>query len=146
MRSDASRSRPQCVSATRTRIRNRLITGASIIACSVVIGLAILVWDAAHDTGLVIESFAAPPDLAQRGMTGQVVANQLLDEIADIQISADTPRPAASYANNWGDDLTVEIPETGVSIGELDRFLRAKLGHITRIKGAMRTVPSPNTK
>ena len=119
------------------RIRNGLITGAAIIACSVVVGLAIMVWDAAHDSGLVVESFAVPPDLAQQGMTGQVVANQLLDEIAEMQISADTPRPAASYANNWGNDFKVEIPETGVSIGELDRFLRAKLGHITRIKGAI---------
>ena len=119
------------------RIRNGLLTGAAGIACSVVVGFAIMVWDAAHDTGLVIESFAVPPDLAQNGMTGQVVANQLLDEIADIQISADTPRPAASYASNWGNDLKVEIPETGVSIGELDRFLRDKLGHITRINGAI---------
>ena len=119
------------------RIRNGLLTGGALIACSVVVGFAIMVWDAAHDTGLVIESFAVPPDLAQNGMTGQVVANQLLDEIADIQISADTPRPAASYASNWGNDLKVEIPETGVSIGELDRFLRAKLGHITRINGAI---------
>jgi tetratricopeptide (TPR) repeat protein len=119
------------------RIRNGLITGAAVIACSLVVGLAIMVWDAAHDTGLVIESFAVPPDLAQQGMTGQAVANQILDEIADIQISADTPRPAASYASNWGNDLKVEIPETGVSIGELDRFLRTKLGHITRINGTI---------
>ncbi len=83
------------------RIRNGLLTGGAVIACSVVVGFAIMVWDAAHDTGLVIESFAVPPDLAQNGMTGQVVANQLLDEIADIQISADTPMPAASYASNW---------------------------------------------
>jgi tetratricopeptide (TPR) repeat protein len=44
-------------------------------------------------------------------------------------------RPRLSYANNWGKDIKVEIPETGVSIGEFRRFLREWLGNDTHISG-----------
>ncbi|HWA31402.1 MAG TPA: hypothetical protein VG867_09895, partial [Rhizomicrobium sp.] len=37
-------------------------------------GVASAIWSAAHDNGLVIESFSVPPDFAQRGLNGQVVA------------------------------------------------------------------------
>ena len=33
--------------------------------------------------------------------------------------------------------LKLEIPETGVSLSELDRFLREKLGHDLHIGGEM---------
>ena len=44
-------------------------------------------------------------------------------------------RPPQSYENNWGDNLKVEIPETGISIGELQQFLKDWLGHDTHITG-----------
>jgi hypothetical protein len=40
-----------------------------------------------------------------------------------------------SSTNYWGDDIKVGIPSTGVSISELERFLREKLGHPTHITG-----------
>ena len=52
-----------------------------------------------------------------------------------MQNATTSSRPPQSYASNWGNDLKVEIPETGVSIGELHRFLRDWLGHDTHISG-----------
>jgi tetratricopeptide (TPR) repeat protein len=69
-----------------------------------------------------------------RGLTGEVVAAQLLDRLAVLGAS-ESSRSTQSYANNWGSDIKVEIPETGVSISELERFLRGWLGHDTRISG-----------
>jgi tetratricopeptide (TPR) repeat protein len=46
-----------------------------------------------------------------------------------------TGRPASTYANDWGGEIKVEIPETGVSIGELNRYLRQWLGSQTSISG-----------
>jgi hypothetical protein len=41
-----------------------------------------------------------------------------------------------SYANDWGQaGIKLDIPETGVSLTELDDFLREKLGHDTHITG-----------
>ena len=98
-------------------------------------GVGLMVWDAAHSNGLLIEPFSVPPDMAQKGLTGQVVASQVLDRLTTIQATTLSFRPPRSYANNWGKDIKVEIPETGVSIGEFRRFLREWLGNDIHISG-----------
>jgi tetratricopeptide (TPR) repeat protein len=107
-------------------------TGLAIVA-----GLAFLVWNAAHSNDLVIDSFAVPPDLAARGLSGPVVAAKLSDKIAAMQAETVSSRPAKSYAGGLSDGLKLEIPETGVSLSELDRFLREQLGHDLHIGGEM---------
>ena len=98
--------------------------------------LAFMVWEAAHSDGLVVEAFSVPPDLAARGMTGQVVAAEFLDQLVKMQTETNSARAAKSYVNNWsGQDIKLEIPEAGVSLAELDNFLREKLGHETHITG-----------
>ena len=112
----------------------------AIIVTAVAAVLCGAIWSAAHDDGLVIEAFGVPPDLAGRGLTGQIVAGQLQDELARMS-TAPTVRPTDTYRNNWADDIKVEIPDTGVSIGEFNRYLRAWLGHETRISGAVYRTP-----
>ena len=97
--------------------------------------LALMIWDAAHADGLIIESFSVPPDMAARGLNGQVVATQMLDKLKGMQTASTSLRSSKSFANNWGDDLQVQIPETGVSVGEAWRFLKNWLGHETHISG-----------
>ncbi|HEX3672643.1 MAG TPA: hypothetical protein VHU87_00075 [Rhizomicrobium sp.] len=97
--------------------------------------LALMVWNAYGSGGLVIEPFSVPPDLAARGLTGQVVASKLLDRLATMQAETDSQRDPQTYSNYWGDDIKVEIPETGVSIEELQRYLRETLGHPTHVRG-----------
>jgi tetratricopeptide (TPR) repeat protein len=93
------------------------------------------VWSAARDDGLVIEAFDVPQDLAAKGLTGQVIATRVQDRIAFIQSHADTIRAASTFRNDWGNDIKVQIPDTGVSIGEAYRFLSSWLGHQTRVSG-----------
>ncbi|MEI9932471.1 MAG: hypothetical protein WDM89_18520 [Rhizomicrobium sp.] len=64
-----------------------------------------------------------PPDLANSGLTGQAAAAKLQDKLSAMQAATGSARPAASYSNNWGNDIKVEIPDTGVSIGEVYRYL-----------------------
>ena len=106
-----------------------------MVAFAAVIVLSITVWQAIDDHGLVIEGFSVPPDLAQRGLTGQVVATKLLDKVTAMQLATDSARSPATYSNDWGEDIKVEIPETGVSIDELKRYLHETLGHATHISG-----------
>lgn len=109
--------------------------GLGLLALALVSALGVAVWNAAHDDGLVIEAFSVPPDLAERGLTGQVVAARMLDNLSALQAQNNSSRAPGSFANNWGNDLKVEIPETGVSIGELNRYLHQMLGHQTHITG-----------
>jgi tetratricopeptide (TPR) repeat protein len=111
------------------------------VAALVVISIAADVWSAAHDNGLVIETFSVPSDLAARGLTGEVVATKMLDHLSYLQTQTVSIRAASSYANNWGDDIKVQIPDTGVSIGELNRDLRSWLGNETHIAGAVYHTP-----
>ncbi len=117
----------------RMRAALQVMTAAFGLAIAIAVG--VMAWSASRDHGLVIEAFSVPPDLAQRGLSGQVIASHVLDRLADMQVKTFSSRPAASYQNDWGQDIKVEIPETGVSAGELYRYLRLWLGHETHITG-----------
>ena len=110
---------------------------AGLLALALAAGVAFLVWNAANSNQLVIDSFQAPPELAARGLSGAVVAAKLSDKIAVMQTQTTSQRAARSYANGLADGLKLEIPETGVSLSELDRFLRERLGHDLHIGGEM---------
>ncbi len=120
--------------ALRLTVLLRIAT--AFVGVVIAAGLAFMVWDAAHSNGLLVEPFSVPPDLAQRGMTGEVVAAKLLDQLSQMQAQTNSARAAQSYTNDWGQSgLKLDIPETGISFGELDAFLREKLGHDTDITG-----------
>jgi tetratricopeptide (TPR) repeat protein len=124
------------------RLRIALQLLGVVAGLAVVAFLAAMAWNAHRDRGVSIAAFSVPPDLAQRGLTGQVVASQLLDRLAGLQKQTVSGRPGSTYANDWGGDIKVEIPETGVSIGELNRYLREWLGRETRITGEVVRTPA----
>jgi tetratricopeptide (TPR) repeat protein len=126
--------------AQRLRLGMQVIAGAIFTAFAVAIGVT--VWQAAHDHSLVVEAFSVPPDLAQKGLTGPVLSGLLLDDLAEIDAKTQSARAAGSYQNSWGGDIKIEIPETGVSLGELNRYLKEWLGHETRIGGALFHTPA----
>jgi tetratricopeptide (TPR) repeat protein len=110
----------------------------AFIGIVVAAGLAFMIWNAAHADGLIVESFKVPPDLAEKGLSGDVVASQFLDRLSALQAqSVNAVLAPTSITNNWSDDLKVEIPETGVSLGEFNRYLRRWLGHETHISGEL---------
>ena len=126
----------------KDRVSLALQAMTAVVGLAIAGAVAVMAWQAHEDHGVSIAAFSVPPDLAQRGLTGQVVASQLLDRLSDLQARTVTGRPASSYANDWGGDIKVEIPETGVSIGELNRYLRQWLGSETRITGEVVRTPS----
>jgi len=75
-----------------------------LVATVIGIGFLLMVRNAMKADGVVIDTFQVPPELAQRGLTGQVIARQLLDRLAEVQIvtSQRSARPASSYASSWG--------------------------------------------
>jgi tetratricopeptide (TPR) repeat protein len=103
---------------------------------AIAMGLTFLVWDAAQSNGLLIEPFSVPPDLAARGLTGEVVATKVLDQLVAMQSQTSSQRAPKSYANSWDEKgIKLDVPETGMSLTELDNFLRQKLGNDTHVTG-----------
>ena len=107
----------------------------AVIGLCVAALFASMVWSAYGSGGLVIEPFSVPPDLAARGLTSEVVAAKLLDQVSQMQNETRSQRAPQSFQNYWGQDIKVMIPDTGVSLGELDRYLHLKLGHETHVSG-----------
>ena len=132
--------REQIALARNERFRNRIKAARdaalAALALAVVAGGAWVIWDASRADGVVIEPFAVAPSLAQQGLTGPVVANRLLGRIAAMQAATQSARMSRS-TRGGGDELSVEIPQTGVSAGEIVRLLRRRLGHETVVTGEL---------
>ncbi|MDB5432241.1 MAG: hypothetical protein JWP35_3357 [Caulobacter sp.] len=111
----------------------KVMTGLAGLVVVVLLGM--MIWNAAHDRSLVITAFRSPPDMAAKGLSGDVLAAQVMDRLGAIDTDATSFRAAKTFQGDWGGDIKVEIPETGVSISELDRYLRSLLSHRTTIGG-----------
>ncbi len=114
-----------------------------VIALVVIVigaGIAVMLHDAFTSHNVVIDAFDTPAALAARGVTGKVVAGDVLDELARLQ-GATFGGPAADFkrslSNAWSNQVTVEVPETGISLEELAQVLRARFGHDVHIGGAL---------
>ncbi len=113
-----------------------LVFGVGVVA---VIGA--MAFDASRADGVVIRPFSVPPELAQRGVTGEAVASQLLDRLTDITDKGHIGAPTAKVEAGWGHEIKVEIPETGVSLSQVDQWLREKLGHQQALTGDVSRTP-----
>jgi tetratricopeptide (TPR) repeat protein len=119
----------------RVSLMLRLAIGAGGLA--ILVAALLWLWDAAHDRSLVVEPFSTPADMAAGGLTGDVAAARVLDRLVGLQRATVSLRGGDSYADDWNDDLSVEIADTGISLSQVDRFARNWLGDRTRISGAV---------
>ena len=94
-----------------------------------------MVWNAARSNAVVVQALDTPPALAEKGLSGTVVAGRLQDGLTRIQATTRAAAKGRSIANAWTDAIAVEVPQTGISISELDRLLRQKLGRNTYVSG-----------
>ena len=124
------------------RMRALLQTMTALAGAAVVGVVATMAWEAHEAHGLAIEAFSVPPDLARTGLTGQVAASRFLDKLQVLQsATAQSDRPSQSYSSDWGRDVKVEIPDTGLTFSEFENLLRERLGHISHVTGEV--VASP---
>jgi tetratricopeptide (TPR) repeat protein len=107
----------------------------ALVATVIGAGLLVILHDAFTSRRVVIEPFDAPPALAARGLTGKVVANALLDELSRLQDATHSSSAARGLSGAWTGNIKLEVPETGVSIGEISRLLRERFGHDLHIDG-----------
>ncbi|MGD0189981.1 MAG: hypothetical protein ABSD74_04490 [Rhizomicrobium sp.] len=108
-----------------------------VLGVLLLIVIGAVVWNASRSNGLVIDAFTVPPDLAARGITGQVVADKMLDDLDVLQKTSRSTLTPANVTNDWTNDIRVEIPETGISLGEAYRLLRNWLGNDRHLSGAV---------
>jgi tetratricopeptide (TPR) repeat protein len=111
-----------------------------VFGLAVIVTLAVLAWQAHEDHGLVVEAFSAPPSFVQRGVSGEVVAADVVDKLSTMVAIA----RARSFSSTSGvsadaaKEVKIEIPETGVSLGEAWRLMRDWLGSGRKVTGDLR--------
>ncbi len=120
------------------RIAFQVVTALIVIVIGV--GIAVLLRDAFTSHSVVIDAFESPAALAARGVTGTAVASGVLDELTRLQnatrtLSSNTLK--RSVANAWSHQLKVDVPETGISLEEISRLLKARLGRDLHIGGEL---------
>jgi tetratricopeptide (TPR) repeat protein len=115
------------------------LSGAILVVF--VIGfVAVALWSASRAGGIVVDSFSVPPAFTQRGVTGDVVASDVADRLAEMrrEVMAYAYASSGDVAKNSQSEVRLDIPDTGVSIGEVWRYLRDWLGHQQHVTGDLR--------
>ena len=114
-----------------------------LLALVIITGIGVMLHDAFTSRSVVIESFDVPSSLVVRGITGKVVASGLIDELTRLQAATLGLRDRRrSLRNAWSSEVQLAVPEVGISIGEISRLLKARLGHDLHISGDVVEVPS----
>jgi tetratricopeptide (TPR) repeat protein len=121
-------------------IRIAFQIGIALIVLVIGVGIAVMLHDAFTSHSVVIDSFDAPAALAPRGVTGTVLASAVLNGLTRLQSASRTIEPVdvkRELSNGWSNDVKVDVPETGVSLGEISRLLKARFGHDLHIGGSL---------
>ena len=132
-----SQHREGKIRRTGQRIRVGMQTFLALVIGLIALGVVVMVYDAFTSRQVVVEAFQAPPALAARGVTGQVVASGVLDTLQKLQDATRAKGKAMSTRGAWASDVKIEVPETGVSIGEIARMLHERFGHDLHIGGEL---------
>jgi tetratricopeptide (TPR) repeat protein len=118
--------------------KSALEIAVGLLILLIVCGLGTMVWNAVEDHDLVVDAFSVPPDVAQTGLTGSVLAARVLDRFAEMDSNPLTfAEGVSAFRVNNREEARVEIPETGISIGEFDHYLHGWLGHATHVTGEL---------
>ena len=132
-----SQSREGKIRRAGQRIRVGMQAFVALVVGLIALGVVVMVYDAFTSRQVVIEAFKAPPVLAGRGVTGEVVAAGVLDTLQKLQDATRAKSKVLSTRGAWASDVKIEVPETGVSIGEISRLLHERFGHDLHIGGEL---------
>jgi tetratricopeptide (TPR) repeat protein len=116
------------------RVTIQVVTALIFIAIGV--SAVAMVHDAFNSRGVVIEPFEISPNVAEQVPTGRIVASGLLDHITELQATARLLKTQKSdLAGAWAEEASITIPEAGLSLNQVEQFLRQKLGHDIHVSG-----------
>ncbi len=119
------------------RIRVGMQSFLALVVGLITLGVLVMVYDAFTSRQVVVDAFRSPPALAARGVTGEVAAAGVLDTLQKLQAATRTVDKQLSTRGAWASDVKIEVPETGVSLGEISRVLHERFGHDLHITGEL---------
>src|SRR5580693_8129032 len=113
-----------------------------LVATAIGAGAVLMVRDSVTSRQVVVEPFRIPSTLAAHGIDGAIVASGLLDELGRLQDATRSTSAARSLTGAWSGNIKLDVPETGISLGEISRLLRDRFGHDVHIDGDLVEAPA----
>jgi tetratricopeptide (TPR) repeat protein len=107
----------------------------ALIATVIGLGFAVMIRDAFTSRSVVVDAIEIAPNIASQVPSGQILSAGLLDVLTRIQAATRSSAEHRALSNAWTSEISVDIPETGVSIGQLERMLKNRFGHDQHIEG-----------
>jgi len=117
------------------RLRVAFQVFIALIATAIGLGVAIMIRDAVTSRSVVIDPFEIAPNVAAEVPSGKIVAAGLLDVLTRIQAANRSSAEHRALSNAWTNDIAIQVPETGISIGQLEVVLKTRFGHDQHIDG-----------
>lgn len=122
---------------TGMRVKLAFQVFVSLLALGATLGLSIMVYDAFHSRSVVIDAFEAPASMAADGYVGRVVAAGLLDRLTQLQAATRTVAEKRDISGAWNHEISLQLPEAGISLAILEQVLKNRFGHDTHISGEL---------
>jgi len=106
-----------------------------LVATAIGLGVVVMIRDAFTSRRVVIEPFHTPPTLSASGIDGTVVAAGLLDELSRLQSATRSTAEKRDLTTPWTSDVKLAVTESGVTLSEVSKLLRARFGHDLHLYG-----------
>jgi tetratricopeptide (TPR) repeat protein len=113
-----------------------------LVATVIGIGVAIMIHDAVTSRRVVVDPFDIAPNVAAQVPSGKIVAARLLDELSRLQNATRSTSAGRGLSGAWTGNIKLDVPEAGVSLGEISRLLTDRFGDDVHIDGDLVATPA----
>lgn len=115
-----------------------LLQGMTIaIGAFALVSVGYIAWQAHEASGLIINAIDAPPAFAERGLTPKVLAAKLQDDLIRLQNETANYDAGDRVRGAEAGEIKMEVPETGVTLGEIQGIMERVLSRETPVTGAI---------
>ena len=107
----AAHERHLHIEHTRERLHILIQVGICLAVTTVAILFGAMAWSAWNSQSVLVTAFTIPPEMESQGLTGQVVAAGLIDQLRELQEATRTTVARRNITDAWSGDVRLEIPD-----------------------------------
>jgi tetratricopeptide (TPR) repeat protein len=126
----------------RLRVGSQLFLALVVLTIGFV--LALMIHDAVTSRSVVLDPFDVAPNIASKSPSGKMIAAGLLDVLTRIQAANRSSVQSRALSNAWTNEIAIEVPETGISVAQIERALKARFAHDQHIEGDLSQTEAGN--
>jgi tetratricopeptide (TPR) repeat protein len=119
------------------RLRNALQTAVGLATLGCAVAVVVTAYGAFTSRAVVVEAFDVPPAVEPRGISGKQVAAAVLDSLQNLTAATRAQEQGLQTKGAWSSDIKIDVPATGISIGEIDRLLHRRFGNDLHVSGGL---------